>query len=60
MSPVDDTLDGIVLRWPKPAPQPKRQQIRQRLEWLAFTIWVARLCAECLGWVAVVGLITQL
>lgn len=60
MIPIDDTLDGIVLRWPQPAPQPKRQPIRQRLEWLSFTIWLVRLCAECLGWVALVGIASML
>ena len=60
MSPVDDTLAGIVLRWPRPALQPKRQPIRRRFDVLTFPIWLARLSVECLGWIAVVGLITRL
>jgi hypothetical protein len=60
MSPVDDALDGIVLRWPKPELQTKNQRDRQRLDALAFAVWLVRLSVECLGWVAVVGLITQL
>ena len=59
---IDDTADAIILRWPKAqqaAAQPTRKTIRQRLEWLAFPLWIARLCAECLGWVALVGFITQ-
>ncbi len=60
MSPVEDTLDGIVLRWPKPAaPQSTARTLRQRLDWLAFPLWLVRLAVECLGWVALVALITR-
>ncbi len=56
---IDDTADAIILRWPKAlqaAAQTARKTIPQRFEWLAFTVWLARLCAECLGWVALVGI----
>lgn len=59
MSPVDDTLDGIVLRWPKPVAQPKAKTIRQRLDCLALPIFIIRLCAELLGWLAILGFLTQ-
>jgi len=29
MSPVDDTVDGIVLRWPKPVSQSKAKTIQR-------------------------------
>lgn len=62
MSPVDDTLDGIVLRWPTPqrpvAPKTKPTW-RERLDWLAFPIWIVRLVAELLGWLAILGFLTQ-
>jgi hypothetical protein len=60
---IDDTADAIILRWPKAqqaASPPARKTIRQRLDLLAFPLWLVRLSVECLGWVAVVGLITQL
>lgn len=60
MSPVDDTLNGIVLRWPKPATHHKHQPIRQRFDVLAFIVWLIRLSVECLGWVAVVGIVSML
>jgi len=61
MMPVDDSAEAVILRWPKPQQElkPKRRTIRQRLNWLAFPIWGMRLVAELVGWVAVVGLITQ-
>jgi hypothetical protein len=55
---IDDTADAIILRWPKIVEQPKAAP-RHRLDWLAFIVWVIRLCAECLGWTAIVGLITM-
>lgn len=61
---IDDTADAIILRWPKAqqavAPQPKGRTIRQRLGWLAFPIWLVRQTVEMIGWLAVIGLITQL
>jgi hypothetical protein len=59
MSPVDDTLDGIVLRWPKPVARPKAEPIRQHLDWLALPIVIVRLCAELLGWLAILGFLSQ-
>lgn len=59
MSPVDDTVDGIVLRWPKPVSQSKAKTIRQRLDWLALPTFIIRLCAELLGWLAILGFLTQ-
>lgn len=59
MSLTDDTADAIILRWPgkqQVAPKPTR---RHRFDWLAFPVWVARLVAECLGWVSVLGLLTS-
>lgn len=60
---IDETADAIILRWPKPplpAPQPKGRTIRQRLGWLAFPIWLVRLIVEMIGWLAVIGVISQL
>lgn len=60
MSPVDDTLDGIVLRWPKPVAPPKTKPTwRERLDRLAFPIWIVRLVAEMTGWLAILGFLTQ-
>lgn len=59
---IDDTADAIILRWPNAqqvTAKTARKTIPQHLEWLSFTVWIARLCAECLGWVALVGFITQ-
>ncbi len=56
---IDETADAIILRWPKeqPVAQPAR---RQRFEWLSFAFWLARIAAEGVGWLAVIGLITRL
>lgn len=63
MMPVDDAADAVILRWPKAqqvAPQPTGRTIRQRLGWLSLPIFALRLCAEMIGWLAVIGLITRL
>ncbi len=63
MSMTDDTADAIILRWPtpqKPAARPKKPTWRERLDWLAFPVWIARLVAEMIGWLALFGFLTQL
>lgn len=63
MSMTDDTADAIILRWPTPqrpvAPKAKPTW-RERLDWLALPIWIARLVAEVTGWLALLGFLTQL
>lgn len=56
---IDETANAMILRWPRSpqvAPQPKRRTIRRRLGWLAFPIWLVRLAAEMVGWLALLGM----
>ena len=50
---IDDTADAIIRRWP--TPRPTVQPAPSRRDWLGFAFWVVRLCAECLGWLAILG-----
>lgn len=62
MDLTDDTADAIILRWPapkRPVAQPRKPTLRQRLDCLAFPIWIARLVAEMTGWLALLGFLTQ-
>jgi hypothetical protein len=57
---IDETADAIILRWPK-ARQPveaRRQPASKRL--LSLPIFILRLCAEIVGWLAILGFLTQL
>ena len=61
MSPVEDTMDGIIGRWPKkpsrgqPATLPTGLWCR-----LSFAFWLVRLVVEGLGWLGILGLISRL
>lgn len=56
---IEEAADAIILRWPtpqRPVAQPRKPTWRQRLAWLAFPIWIARLVAEMTGWLAILGM----
>lgn len=59
---IEETADAIILRWPgtpqRPVAPKAKAAWRQRLEWLALPIWIVRLAVECIGWLAVLGLLT--
>jgi hypothetical protein len=59
---IEEAADAIILRWPTPqrlvAPKAKPTW-RERLDWLAFPIWIVRLVAEMTGWLALLGFLSQ-
>lgn len=56
---IDDTADAIILRWPR-VQQATKPTLRQRLYWLALPVFILRLCAEIVGWLAILGFLTQI
>lgn len=55
---IDETADALLTRWP--TPRSKAQPAHSHRDWLSFAFWLLRLVVEGLGWLALLGLISQL